>query len=161
MDSFAEVVLGEAPHKRAQRTLEAAHPRRREKGHLLGQEGCAAAVGLGGRAEGERSVPTEEVKVGCTLAMLRCRDRPHRLAYVLGRMLEPLSPQGAHAAENPSRRRSGSSGRRTFQMPRGPVLLAGPRLAAVCRTLPKSPRTVPAMRNVIWRAPVARCWAET
>ena len=94
MDSFAEVVLGEAPHKRAQRTLEAAHLRRREKGHLLGQEGCAAAVGHGGRAEGERSVPTEEVKVGCTLAMLRCRDRTHRIAYVLGRMLEPLSPEG-------------------------------------------------------------------
>ena len=26
----------------------------------------------------------EEVKLGCTLGMLQCLDRPHRLAYVLG-----------------------------------------------------------------------------
>ena len=26
----------------------------------------------------------EEVKIGCTLGMLTCLDRPHRLAYILG-----------------------------------------------------------------------------
>lgn len=30
----------------------------------------------------------EEVKVGCTLAMLQCLDRDHRLAYILGAILE-------------------------------------------------------------------------
>ena len=30
----------------------------------------------------------EEVKVGCTLAMLSCLDRPQRLAYVLGEILD-------------------------------------------------------------------------
>ena len=31
-----------------------------------------------GPADGERSVLIEEVKIGCTLAMLQCLDRPHR-----------------------------------------------------------------------------------
>ena len=30
----------------------------------------------------------EEVKVGCTLAMLMCLDRKHRLAYILGEIVE-------------------------------------------------------------------------
>lgn len=30
----------------------------------------------------------EEVKIGCTLGMLQCLDRPHRLAYILGEILE-------------------------------------------------------------------------
>lgn len=30
----------------------------------------------------------EEVKIGCTLAMLMCLDRKHRLAYILGEILE-------------------------------------------------------------------------
>ncbi len=29
-----------------------------------------------------------EVRVGCTLGMLQCLDRPHRLAYILGEILE-------------------------------------------------------------------------
>ena len=45
---------------------------------------------------GEQSVLIEEVKIGCTLAMLQCLDRPNRLAYVLGEIME-LS--GAEAAE--------------------------------------------------------------
>jgi len=36
----------------------------------------------------------EEVKIGCTLAMLLCLDREHRLAYVLGEVME-LSHQEA------------------------------------------------------------------
>jgi RNA polymerase sigma factor (sigma-70 family) len=39
-------------------------------------------------ASGEMALLLEEVKVGCTLAMLTCLDRPHRLAYVLGEILE-------------------------------------------------------------------------
>ena len=36
----------------------------------------------------EHALLLEEVKVGCTLGMLTCLDRPHRLAYVLGEILE-------------------------------------------------------------------------
>jgi RNA polymerase sigma factor (sigma-70 family) len=41
-----------------------------------------------GPGDSERSVLTEEVKIGCTLGMLQCLDRPHRVAYVLGAILE-------------------------------------------------------------------------
>jgi hypothetical protein len=37
-----------------------------------------------GPSSHEASVLVEEVKIGCTLAMLQCLDRPHRLAYILG-----------------------------------------------------------------------------
>jgi RNA polymerase sigma factor (sigma-70 family) len=33
-------------------------------------------------------VAVEEVKIGCTLGMLLCLDRDHRLAYILGEILE-------------------------------------------------------------------------
>lgn len=39
----------------------------------------------------------EEVKIGCTTAMLLCLDRPHRLAYVMGEILE-LDHREASAA---------------------------------------------------------------
>jgi RNA polymerase sigma factor (sigma-70 family) len=38
----------------------------------------------------------KEVKIGCTQAMLLCLDRPHRLAYILGEILEL---EGSEAAE--------------------------------------------------------------
>lgn len=50
-----------------------------------------------GPADGERSVLTEEVKVGCTLGMLQCLDRPHRLAYVLGEIIGLDAPEAAEA----------------------------------------------------------------
>src|SRR5438445_2528055 len=37
----------------------------------------------------------EEVKIGCTLGMLSCMDRPHRLAYILGEILEIDGPEAA------------------------------------------------------------------
>ncbi|HET9010173.1 MAG TPA: sigma-70 family RNA polymerase sigma factor, partial [Gemmatimonadaceae bacterium] len=52
-----------------------------------------------GPAETERSILVEEVKVGCTLAMLQCLDRPHRLAYVFGEILEMPGPEAAEALE--------------------------------------------------------------
>jgi len=36
----------------------------------------------------EEALLLEEVKIGCTLAMLLCLDRDHRLAYILGDILE-------------------------------------------------------------------------
>jgi RNA polymerase sigma factor (sigma-70 family) len=45
----------------------------------------------------EDSVMVEEVKIGCTLAMLQCLDRPHRLAYILGEILDLSGPEAAEA----------------------------------------------------------------
>lgn len=50
-------------------------------------------------AETERSVLIEEVKVGCSLAMLQCLDRPHRIAFVLGDVLELSGPEAAEILE--------------------------------------------------------------
>jgi len=59
----------------------------------------AEGLSSDGPAESERSVLTEEVKVGCTLGMLQCLDRPHRLAYVLGEILELPAPEAAEALD--------------------------------------------------------------
>jgi RNA polymerase sigma factor (sigma-70 family) len=48
-----------------------------------------------GPADSERSLLTEEVKIGCTLGMLQCLDRPHRLAYVVGEILDLPGPEAA------------------------------------------------------------------
>lgn len=50
-----------------------------------------------GPADAERSVLTEEVKIGCTLGMLQCLDRPHRVAYILGEILEMAGREAAEA----------------------------------------------------------------
>ena len=50
-----------------------------------------------GPADSERSLLVEEVKIGCTLGMLQCLDRPHRLAYVLGEILDLPGPEAAEA----------------------------------------------------------------
>lgn len=47
----------------------------------------------------DRAVLLEEVKVGCMLAMLACLDREHRLAYVLGEILELEGPDAAAALD--------------------------------------------------------------
>lgn len=59
--------------------------------------GADLAEGLSsdGPTDAERSLLTEEVKVGCTLGMLQCLDRPHRLAYVVGEILELPGPEAA------------------------------------------------------------------
>jgi len=49
-----------------------------------------------GPGDAERSLLTEEVKIGCTLGMLQCLDRPHRLAYILGEIFELPGPEAAH-----------------------------------------------------------------
>jgi RNA polymerase sigma factor (sigma-70 family) len=45
----------------------------------------------------EHSVLIEEVKVACTTAMLQCLDRPHRLAYILGELMDFSGPEAAEA----------------------------------------------------------------
>jgi len=49
--------------------------------------------------DAERSLLVEEVKIGCTLGMLQCLDRPHRLAYVLGEIMDMSGPEAADALE--------------------------------------------------------------
>jgi RNA polymerase sigma factor (sigma-70 family) len=62
-------------------------------------EGFAADLADGlssdGPSDGERSLLVEEVKIGCTLGMLQCLDRPHRLAYVVGEILDLPGPEAA------------------------------------------------------------------
>jgi RNA polymerase sigma factor (sigma-70 family) len=41
----------------------------------------------------------EEIKIGCTFGMLLCLDRAHRLAYILGEILEIESPEAAAIIE--------------------------------------------------------------
>lgn len=43
----------------------------------------------------DKALLLEEVKVGCMYALLTCLDRPHRLAYILGEILELEGPQAA------------------------------------------------------------------
>jgi len=43
----------------------------------------------------EKALLLEELKVGCMLALLTCLDRPHRMAYILGEILELEGPEGA------------------------------------------------------------------
>src|SRR5438128_6150736 len=45
-------------------------------------EDLAEGLSSDGPASAERSLLTEEVKLGCTLGMLQCLDRPQRLVYV-------------------------------------------------------------------------------
>lgn len=62
-------------------------------------EDLAEGLSADGPMDGERSLLTEEVKIGCTLGMLQCLDRPHRVAYVLGEILELSGPEAASALE--------------------------------------------------------------
>ncbi|HKO90939.1 MAG TPA: sigma-70 family RNA polymerase sigma factor [Polyangiaceae bacterium] len=62
-------------------------------------EDLASGLSSDGPADNEHSLLTEEVKLGCTLGMLQCLDRPHRLAYVLGEILELSAPEAAEALE--------------------------------------------------------------
>ncbi|MGH9385333.1 MAG: RNA polymerase sigma factor [Vicinamibacterales bacterium] len=55
----------------------------------------AEGLSTEGTSDQERSILIEEVKIGCTLGMLQCLDRPHRLAYILGEILEFSGPEAA------------------------------------------------------------------
>jgi RNA polymerase sigma factor (sigma-70 family) len=62
-------------------------------------EDLADGLSSDGPADADRSLLTEEVKIGCTLGMLQCLDRQHRLAYVFGEILELPGPEAAEALE--------------------------------------------------------------
>lgn len=61
------------------------------------ESGLADAPAQGPSAE--HALLLEEVKVGCTLAMLLCLDRPHRLAYILGEVMELEHGEAAAALD--------------------------------------------------------------
>ena len=78
----------------------------------------------------------EEVKIGCTLAMLLCLDRDHRLAYILGEIVELDHLEAAEVLEiSPAAFRKRLSRARaritTFMMSR--CGLANPANACRCR----------------------------
>jgi DNA-directed RNA polymerase specialized sigma24 family protein len=58
-------------------------------------EDLAEGLSSDGPADHERSVLTEEVKLG----MLQCLYRPHRLAYVLCEILDLPAPEAAAALD--------------------------------------------------------------
>ena len=39
-------------------------------------------------SKAEHDLLLAEIRIGCTLGMLLCLDRPHRLTYILGEILE-------------------------------------------------------------------------
>ena len=49
--------------------------------------------------DSETSLLVEEVKIGCTFGMLQCLDREHRLAYILGEIMELPGPESAEILE--------------------------------------------------------------
>ncbi len=49
--------------------------------------------------DAEDALLLEEVKIGCTLAMLHCLDRDHRLAYIVGEIMELEHRQAAEVLE--------------------------------------------------------------
>ena len=62
-------------------------------------DSLTTGLDVGVTSDAERSVLVEEVKVGCTLAMLQCLDRPHRMAYVLGELMELSGPDASEVLE--------------------------------------------------------------
>lgn len=58
-------------------------------------EDLTTGLDLQAPAETERLLLIEEVKIGCTFGMLQCLDRPHRLAYILGEIMEIPGPDAA------------------------------------------------------------------
>lgn len=59
----------------------------------------AAAVAASAGRSSDDDVLIKEVKLFCTHGMLLCLDRPHRLAYILGEILELESEEGAAILE--------------------------------------------------------------
>jgi RNA polymerase sigma factor (sigma-70 family) len=62
-------------------------------------EDLADGLASDGPSDAERSLLVEEVRIGCTLGMLQCLDRPHRLAYVVGEIMELPGPEAADVLE--------------------------------------------------------------
>lgn len=53
------------------------------------------------KSEVDKALLLEEVKIGCTLAMLLCLDRDHRLAYILGEIMDLDHNEASEVLETP------------------------------------------------------------
>jgi RNA polymerase sigma factor (sigma-70 family) len=98
------------------------------------EEGLAEPVST--QAGPEETLLLEEVKIGCTLAMLSCLDRPGRLAYVLGEILEMEHEEAAVVLEiSPAafRKRLSRARREIVTFTRARCGLVEPRNACRCR----------------------------
>jgi RNA polymerase sigma factor (sigma-70 family) len=62
-------------------------------------EDLETGLEAGSAADTVQSLLIEEVKIGCSMAMLQCLDRPHRAAYVLGEIMELPGPEAAEILE--------------------------------------------------------------
>ena len=97
-----------------------------------------------GPADAERSLLVEEVKIGCTLGLLQCLDRPHRLAYVLGEILDLSGPEAAEAlgiSAELFRKRLGHARRAIETFTRSHCGLASDSAACAChRRVPEAVR---------------------
>lgn len=62
------------------------------------EQGCAA-LPADELDSPETKLAIEEVKIGCTLAMLTCLNRPQRLSYILGDVLELSDREAASALD--------------------------------------------------------------
>src|SRR5262245_39294490 len=86
--------------------------------------------------EVEHALLLEEIKIGCTLALLTCLDRPHRLAYILGEILEMAGAEAAQVLETDA-----ATYRKRLERARGDVIaftrarcgLVAPERACRCR----------------------------
>lgn len=58
-------------------------------------EDITSGLGEATLPEAEQSLLIEEVKIGCSFGMLQCLDRDHRLAYILGEVMEMQGPEAA------------------------------------------------------------------
>jgi len=105
----------------------------------------------------EQSVMVEEVKIGCTLAMLQCLDRPHRLAYILGEILDLSGPEAAAALgidATALRKRLERARSAVFEFARSYCGLASDNAACACN------RRVPAAIRLGRVRPEAPAFAE-
>ncbi len=62
-------------------------------------EDVTGALSEAGPTEAEQSLLVEEVKIGCSMGMLQCLDREHRLTYILGEVMEMQGPEAAEVLE--------------------------------------------------------------
>ena len=58
-------------------------------------EDITSGLGEAVLPEVEESLLVEEIKIGCSMGMLQCLDRNHRLAYTLGEIMEMQGPEAA------------------------------------------------------------------
>lgn len=52
-------------------------------------------------ASPDHELLAREVKLGCTLGMLQCLDRPHRLTYIVSEILDVSGDEGAELTDTP------------------------------------------------------------